>query len=280
MIDSGTVRHPSHKIAWVSFMVEMRVEQETELCVLAGTPLPVDKMQRYLRGNFSKLNWQDLLLLASPLCESLALTLDLAQNGIRSDETIELSEKLVRPVIRIMATGKHKFHRSKIDKVIISTLSRVKNENPSQSVLNLGDFELPDLVIEQIQNFLRVHGEKRLDGKVQFALEDGKIFTVLGKLGPKPLEDISTIDTKIFPGVVDSIAYSCREIKVRGNGSKATTPSKFDLSQLKTLCTLLETQHPANFAIRPSLDAQGKKFDVLQEVMAVEDGPLKMVSRG
>lgn len=238
------------------------------------------KIQKYLRGNFSKLNWQDLLLLASPLCESLAQTLDLAPNAIRSDETIELSEKLVRPVIRIIATGKHNLHRSQIDKIIISTAYRIKNENPSQSVLNLDDFELPELAIEQIHNFLKQHGEKRLDGQVQFALDDGKVFTMSGKLGPKPVEDISTTDTKTLVGVVDCIAYSSRETKVRSSGHRATTPTKFDLPQLKMLCSLLESQRLANFTIGPCLDAQGRRFDVLLDLIPLNDEPLQLVSQG
>lgn len=256
------------------------MERETELCELTGTPLPVDKIQRFLRGNFSKLNWQDLLLLASPICESLAQTLGLAPNAIRSEETIELSDKFVRPVIRMVATGNPQLPRSRIVPIVVSTMCILKNENPSQLVMPYVEYELPENAVEQIQKFLKLHGEKRLDGQVQFAIDDGKVFTMSGKLGPKPVEDISTTDTKTLVGVVDCIAYSTRETKVRSNGSRSTTPTKFDLSQLKMLCSLLESQRLSNFTIGPCLDAQGRRFDVLLDLMPLDDEPLQLVSQG
>jgi len=46
------------------------------------------------------------------------------------------------------------------------------------------------------------------------------------------------------------------------------------------LCANLEAQYPANFTIGPSLDAQGKKSDVLMEIVQIEDRLPELVSRG
>ncbi len=258
----------------------MNLEKETALCELVGTPQHVAKLHRRLKGNFSKLNWEDLLLLAGVLSKSFAHTLGVDLNAIRVDETIDLAEKDVRPIVRLSAAGNFQLEDKQIGKIVLATVCKVKNENPLQSSLQLDGFELPALASELIHNFMRQHGEKRLDGQVQFALEDGKIFTVSGKLGPKPVESISSDETKTIQGVVDGITYSSRELKLRCNGSKTMTLCKFHLTQLKMLCANLEAQHPANFKIGPSLDAQGKKFDVLLEIVPIEGRLLELVSRG
>lgn len=257
------------------------MEQETELCILTGTPLPVDKIQSYLRGNFSSLNWEDLLLLASALCASLAHTLGLTPDSIRADETIELSDRSVRPVIRLMAKGCSEILRGRIESIILSTICRLKSETPSQPDLINHENILAESAVEQIHRFMTQNGEKRLDGQVQFTLENGKVITVSGKLGPKPVGSIDEDETRTMTGIVDSIAYASRELKIRTSGCKAMTTCKFILPQLKVLCDLLGAQYPAKFAIEPTLDAKGKKFDVLLDMEPLEDRePLDLVSSG
>lgn len=257
------------------------MEQETELCVLTGTPLPVDKIQSYLRGNFSSLNWEDLLLLASALCASLAHTLGLTPDSIRADETIELSDRSARPVIRLMAKGCSEILRGRIESIILSTICRLKSEIPSQPDLINHENILAESAVEQIHRFMTQNGEKRLDGQVQFTLENGKVITVSGKLGPKPVGSIDEDETRTITGIVDSIAYASRELKIRTSGCKAITTCKFILPQLKVLCDLLGAQYPAKFAIEPTLDAKGKKFDVLLDMEPLEDRePLDLVSGG
>jgi hypothetical protein len=262
-------------------ILEIGVEQEMELCILLGTSLPVDKIQQYVRGNFSSLNWEDLLLLASALCVSLTHTLGLFPDSIRTDETIELSERSVRPVIRLVTKGSFEISRSRIESIILSTICRLKSEILSQPDLINHESILAESAIEQIRRFMTQNGEKRLDGQVQFTLENGKVITVSGRLGSKPVDSIDEDETRTMTGVVESIAYTSRELKIRTSGCKAMTTCKFILPQLKTLCELLGVQQLAKFAIEPTLDAKGKKFDVLKELEPLEDrDPLDLVSRG
>jgi hypothetical protein len=254
-------------------------KKENVLCELVITESVSGFMEHEeLVGQLDALEWRELTAIAEVMVGVFERQLDVEQGSITIEKVISAGVEGLRQRIRIVQQGEATGARENLGGLATKVVQALRgNGDGRQRLLEESESGDPGISgAEEVSEFLVKKGGRPIRHPIQVVVGDHPMAELTGRFGAQPSDNVADDAPQVTRVVVDDVGFSNRRVKVFAVRNFCRTREalvlQYSEAALPELAAAIVSQRAIEIRYADKLDAQGKKFVELIEIIHENEG--------